>query len=785
LSKLKEKFNFDLKQNFIYYTIYSNALLLNKKLYLLYNFWNKRKEFLLLKSNKKTSRFSKNFQGFISLNFENYENINKFDYFYKWSSSYSKLNDFIIKSYLNNKNRKKSLLEFRRSLNYLVFDSVFDIYNVNEKNIFFYFHKNNFLFNFLFKLSNKDKLRLKYNNYIYLYYHYFLLKENNDYFYNNIFWKNKFNSFFFNQINVLLLSFIVNNVKKYINLYYYNKILSLKKCIHFFKLNILLCLKLLIIKDNYLLNWKIIKNKKINTLLLKRMYFQYIHFYKKFNKRYNRAKRYMPYHIKFTKFKKTDKYQKDRFVWLLTQSLFPVIGDNIYKNFKKKNFFTFLIKNKNKNSFFRNFYKLNNLIYKFNYKDKIISKKSFKKRRKKRLAFRILKKLKTFYYIPNLKKTRKQVYFRFKRSVLYKFDRKKRKKIQKIYVGRRFNLFIYNIRNRYKNKMKDIELRKKSTPMYFFFKRKKNNYINIRPNIIRVGYRQLPYYIMKKYNLTIKKINGYFKRKDYIFLKSFNYIKDKNFNTYKKGWKFLFNNRAKKFRTYKLNQYAKFLKKKWARYFSKKKIKKTKKVKAFNDSLEKQLLKRKKSLWFFQKIALYWKHLMRLKENSKFHDFNYINKKIASLKNIYIEIFNVVIEILKWSTFYYNISRKNSSFVFLSDILSLLKYYYSFILFFFKKFSRKKLYKIYRRLKLKKLIKRKNYYSFLKRNKLALFNFWKKNKKKLYYLRRLKNRLKANKLKKKSQWNYKHNLYRSNKIFFFNKNKYKYNKYNETRKNLL
>jgi hypothetical protein len=146
-----------------------------------------------------------------------------------------------------------------------------------------------------------------------------------------------------------------------------------------------------------------------------------------------------------------------------------------------------------------------------------------------------LKKLKTFYYIPNLKKTRKQVYFRFKRSVLYKFDRKKRKKIQKIYVGRRFNLFIYNIRNRYKNKMKDIELRKKSTPMYFFFKRKKNNYINIRPNIIMVGYRQLPYYIMKKYNLTIKKTNGYFKRKDYIFLKSFNYIKDKNFNTYKKG----------------------------------------------------------------------------------------------------------------------------------------------------------------------------------------------------------------------------------------------------------
>jgi hypothetical protein len=96
------------------------------------------------------------------------------------------LNNLIIKPYLNIKNRKKRLLEFRYSLNYIVFDSIFDNYSINDKNIFYYFHKNNFLFNFLFKLSNKDKLKLKYNNYIYLYYHYFLLKENNDIFYNNI-----------------------------------------------------------------------------------------------------------------------------------------------------------------------------------------------------------------------------------------------------------------------------------------------------------------------------------------------------------------------------------------------------------------------------------------------------------------------------------------------------------------------------------------------------------------------------------------------------------------------
>jgi hypothetical protein len=83
LNKLKEKFDFDLTQNYIYYSIYSNALHLNKKLYLLYNFFNKRKEFLLLKSNKNSSRFIKNFQGFFSLNFNVYKSFNKFDYFKK------------------------------------------------------------------------------------------------------------------------------------------------------------------------------------------------------------------------------------------------------------------------------------------------------------------------------------------------------------------------------------------------------------------------------------------------------------------------------------------------------------------------------------------------------------------------------------------------------------------------------------------------------------------------------------------------------------------------------
>ena len=779
MNKLKEKLNFDLNQNFIYFTIYSNALLLNKKLYLLYNFWNKRKEFLLLKSNKRTSRFIKNYQGFTSLNFENYQQTNKFDYFSKWSSSYSKLNNFIIKSYLNNKNRKKRLLEFRHSFNYLVFDSIFDDFFINEKNIFFYFHKNNFLFNFLFKLSNKDKLRLKYNNYIYLYYHFFLLKENNDNSYHCFFWQNKYKFSFFYKMKLFFNSFIINNVKNNILLYYNNKTSIFIKYMYFIKIDVLLLLKLLITKYYNVLNWKTIKNEKKNVLLLNKMYFQYIHFYKKFNKRYNRSKRYMPFHIKFTKFKKFDKYQKNRFIWLLKQSLFPVIGNNIYKNFKKKNFFSFLIKNKTKKIFLRNFYKLNSLIYKFNYKDKIISKKSFKKRRKKRLTFRILKKLKTFYYIPNLKKTKKQVYFRFKKSVLYKFNRKKRKKIQNIFAGRRFNLFIYNIRNRYKNKMKDIELKKKSTPRFFFFKRKKNNYINIRPNIMRVGYKQLPYFLIKKYNLKIKKSKGYFKRKHYRFLKSFNYIKNKNFNTYRKGWKFLFKTRVKKFKKFDFHQYVKFLKQKWSSYFLRKKKRKAKKIKAYNFIIEKELVKRKKSLWFFQKIVLYWKHLMKLRKNNNFYYLNDINKNFISLKHVYMEIFNVIIKIMKCLKFYNNnITKKKINFFI--NIIYLLKYYYYILLFFFNKFNKKIKNKIHRKIKLKKLTKKKNYYFFLKKNKLALFNFWKKNKKKLYFLRKLKNKLKKNKLNKKFKWNYKYKPYRSNKYYFFNKYKN-----NETRKNLL
>jgi hypothetical protein len=84
LEKLKEKFDIDLKKNYKQVSFIPNLLLLNKKVYLLYNYFNKKKEFLLLKNNK-NSRYIFNFIGFFSLNFFlNIElNVKKFDYFKK------------------------------------------------------------------------------------------------------------------------------------------------------------------------------------------------------------------------------------------------------------------------------------------------------------------------------------------------------------------------------------------------------------------------------------------------------------------------------------------------------------------------------------------------------------------------------------------------------------------------------------------------------------------------------------------------------------------------------
>jgi hypothetical protein len=68
LEKLKENFDIDLKKNYKQVSFIPNLLLLNKKVYLLYNYFNKSRDFLLL-NNYKNSRYIFNYIGFFSLNF--------------------------------------------------------------------------------------------------------------------------------------------------------------------------------------------------------------------------------------------------------------------------------------------------------------------------------------------------------------------------------------------------------------------------------------------------------------------------------------------------------------------------------------------------------------------------------------------------------------------------------------------------------------------------------------------------------------------------------------------
>jgi hypothetical protein len=112
------------------------------------------------------------------LNFNIYKKNFQFDYFSRWSSSYIKLNDLIIKNFFDNKNKKKLLIEAKHSADYCIFDEIFFNYNINNKKKFFYSFKNKNLLNFYFKLSKKDKLRFKSHFYVYFYNNFYLLNKN-------------------------------------------------------------------------------------------------------------------------------------------------------------------------------------------------------------------------------------------------------------------------------------------------------------------------------------------------------------------------------------------------------------------------------------------------------------------------------------------------------------------------------------------------------------------------------------------------------------------------------
>jgi hypothetical protein len=258
-----------------------------------------------------------------------------------------------------------------------------------------------------------------------------------------------------------------------------------------------------------------------------------MYFYKKFNKKY--LKRFN------RNFYKHKNMEEEVYIYnMLKKKFLPICGRALYEKFKKKIFLNFLFKIKNGRKFSRNFYKLNSLIYKLNLSKKKITKKIFIKKKKNIINYRIKKKLKTFYYIPDLTKTRQRVYSRFKKSVIYKFRKRKYRKENNIYAGGKFNLITYNSRNRYRNKMRMLELKKKSTPKFFFLKKKKNNYMKFRFNRLQTKFKNLPYFIIKKYRLKIK-AKKYFKIKYYDLLKNFGQLKKKTVKKYFKDWKLLYN----------------------------------------------------------------------------------------------------------------------------------------------------------------------------------------------------------------------------------------------------
>ena len=222
MEKLKGKFIFDLKKKYTYYSIFSNALFSNKKLYLLCNFWNKKKEFLLLDNQKKESRYDINYQGFFSLDFFSFFKI-KFDYFSKWASSYLNLNDLNLKLFFDNKNKNKYLVEPLLSNDYMIFDNIFFNYNINDKKKFFYLYKGKFLLNFFFKLSKKEKLELKAVDFLYLFNYYASL---NKIYYSVYFfycWKKSLNFFFYNKIFYYIKSNIRLKIKNFIFKFFFIK----------------------------------------------------------------------------------------------------------------------------------------------------------------------------------------------------------------------------------------------------------------------------------------------------------------------------------------------------------------------------------------------------------------------------------------------------------------------------------------------------------------------------------------------------------------------------------
>jgi hypothetical protein len=77
----------------------------------------------------------------------------------------------------NNKSKKKQFINLEKSLDYMIFDNVYDKHIINKKNNIFYFFKNKNFLNFYFRLKKKN-MKFKIYSYFYLYDYYLNLNSN-------------------------------------------------------------------------------------------------------------------------------------------------------------------------------------------------------------------------------------------------------------------------------------------------------------------------------------------------------------------------------------------------------------------------------------------------------------------------------------------------------------------------------------------------------------------------------------------------------------------------------
>lgn len=661
----KLKVDYDLAVNYLRLGFFSNSLLLNKKMYLLYNIFNKKREFFLLKKKERqVGSYFFNYLTYQTMN-NNFSNKieKKFDYFVKWSSSFLNFNDINIKNNIFNLNKKKFFLNTKISLNYMVCDDVFIDYHLNKKKTYLYLNKNMFLFNVLLKLNNKEKMQFK-NFFLFdLYNRYNSLNLNYYKIITYKYWNNDENLIYYSKLKIKIKEYILDNLHKYLFLYL-NKEKIFEIFADFTLIEPLSYLKKIqaynILRTNYINNY----NKNFFFKFLKKSLF----YQSNFNKIFFR-------------------YKKKFMVNFLKKKFLPLISLNILKNLKKRNILNILKKKKinNKIFFSRNFYILKKFLPNLHLKETL---KKLRRKLKKKHNFRLIRKLKKFNYISGRSTlTRQQVYRRFKSKIIRKLKTKKTLKKKHFYLKSskyRFNLFVYNNRNGYRNRMKAKELKLLISPRYFYSNNKPSDYRDIEKLEKGLNWAELPDNIMSKFRKKWVKKNNLFSDDFYLYKNK--KINDLIFLKNYRQWK------KKKNNNYTFLQYKKFI-------IRKKKKEKIKKVKEIFFGFNRQFNVSKHSLWLFQKMFIFLKNIniIRTYNNSYLIKNYYHNYKI-----IYNHFFFLIINILRMFSVRYLYEKKKKWFIYIKKIKKI--FYFLKILLNFSYINKKN--KVLKNVKILKKLKK-------------------------------------------------------------------------------